>query len=184
MTSAEKIETLVKAHLLPQEVFHLDIRPEWGSENAEYRQEIRKGILDFLKQHHPDQIEDSIWDLEAPPVLKNFFVSISHCNGMGGFAFSNRSLGFDIEDVTRISTKIIERISTESEVADSPEVELLWSAKEAVFKSSTEFYTIAHIQILDWKPSQNDTYSFTSLTAIGWAFRDSTHSYAIAVKKS
>lgn len=183
MTVAEKIHSLVQTKLLPGETFHVDIRPEWGSENSNYRTEIRKGILDYLKQHHPDQVAESIWDLNSPPVLKALFVSISHCLGMGGFAVCSKSLGFDIEDTTRITQKIVDRVSSEDELTACPEFELLWPAKEAVFKCSTEFYTISHIHLIDWTPSQYETYAFKSLTATGWAFKDSNHSYAIAIKK-
>jgi hypothetical protein len=183
MKAAEKLLDLVRAELTANEVFHIDVRPNWGNENPEYRKEIRKGILDYLHRHHPDQVADSIWDLNSPPLLKSLFVSISHCKGMGGFALSTQALGFDVEDTTRISQQVIDRVSTEEELKACPEFELLWPAKEAVFKCSTEFYTITHIQILNWEKSQNDTYFFKCLTAQGWAFKDSSHSYALAIKK-
>jgi 4'-phosphopantetheinyl transferase superfamily len=183
MTSSEKINSLIQTILKPGEVFHIDIKKDWGSENLDYRTEIRKGILEYLKTHHPDQVSKSIWDLEAPPVLPSLFVSISHCVGMGGFVLSSKSLGFDIEDKTRITQKIIDRVSSEEELKTCPQFELLWPAKEAIFKCSTEFYTIAHIQIQHWEKSQYETFSFKSLTADGWAFLDSNHSYAVAIKK-
>ena len=184
MNASEKILNLASTTFKPEEVFHVDIRSEWGSENPNFRTEIRKGILDYLKIHHPDQVADSLWDLNAPPVLKSLFVSISHCQGMGGFVLSSKSLGFDIEDTSRITQKIIDRVSSEEELKACPQFELLWPAKEATFKCSTEFYTISHIQILSWGKSQNDTYTFTSLTVNGWAFSESHHSYAVAIKKT
>lgn len=183
MNASEKIRTLARTVLTENDVFHIDIRPEWGQENISYRTEIRKGILDYLKAHHPDQVTKSIWDLDAPPVLNSLFVSISHCPKIGGFVLSSKSLGFDIEDTRRISQKIIDRVSTEEELKICPQFELLWPAKEATFKCSTEYYTIAHIHITSWTPSQNETYAFNNLTAEGWAFVDSDHSYALAFKK-
>jgi hypothetical protein len=183
MSPAEKLQYLANTIFKPNEVFHIDIRPNWGSEHLNYRTEIRKGILEYLKLNHPDQVADSVWDLDAPPVFDSLFVSISHCLGMGGFVLSSKSLGFDIEDKTRITQKIIDRVSTEDELKACPEFELLWPAKEAIFKCSTEFYTITHIQVVNWAPSQNETHAFSSLSASGWAFTDSKHSYALAIKK-
>jgi hypothetical protein len=183
MKAAERFQQLVQSSSTKYDVFHVDLRPEWGCENENHRIEIRKGILEYLKQHHPDQVADSIWDLETPPLLKNLFVSISHCEGIGGFALCSKGLGLDIERTDRISQKIIDRISTENEIEQAPHFELLWPAKESVFKCSTEFYTISQIQITQWQKSQDETFSFTSLTANGWAFMDSTYSFALAIKK-
>lgn len=183
MTPVEKIKALILSKLKSDETFHVDIRSTWGSENPNYRAEIRKGILEYLKLNHPNEITQSVWDLDSPPVLPSMFVSISHTNGMGGFVLSSKSLGFDIEDKSRITQKIIDRVSTEEELKSCPNFELLWPAKEAIFKCSTEFYTISHIQITQWLPAQNETFEFKSLTADGWAFFDSNHSYAVAVKK-
>ena len=183
MNASEKINSLIQPTLKQNDVFHIEIRPDWGSEHANYRAEIRKGILEYLKLNYPNEISQSVWDLDSPPVLPSMFVSISHCLGMGGFVISSKSLGFDIEDKTRITQKIIDRVSTEEELKACPNFELLWPAKEAIFKCSTEFYTITHIQILSWHPTQNDTFEFKSLTADGWAFFDSNHSYAVALKK-
>lgn len=184
MKLSEKILNLAKSTFTSGEVFYTDIRDTWGSEKPNFRSEIRQAILDYLKAHHPTEATDKILDLDAPPILKSMFVSISHCQGMGGFVLSSKSLGFDIEDTSRITQKIIDRISSEDEIKSCPQVELLWPAKEATFKCSTEFYTISHIQILKWDKSQNDTYSFSSLTVAGWAFLDSNHSYAVAIKKT
>lgn len=183
MTTKDKIQKLVRSSLPEKEIFHVDIRSEWGSENLDHRKEIRNGILEYLKLNHPAEVADSIWDLNSPPVLKSFFVSISHCNGSGGFVLASVPLGFDIEETSRIDQRIIDRVSTEEELKVCPEFALLWPAKESVFKCSTEFYTITHIQILTWEKSQDDTYTFKSLTAFGWAFKSSAHSYAIAIKK-
>ncbi len=182
MKPSEKILNLAKLTFTKGEVFHAEIKDSWGSENLNFRSEIRQAILDYLKAHHPGEATDTILDLDAPPILKSMFVSISHCQGMGGFVLSSKSLGFDIEDTSRITQKIIDRVSSDDEIKSCPQFELLWPAKEAIFKCSTEFYTISHIQILTWLKSQNNTYSFSSLTVAGWAFLDSSHSYAVAIK--
>jgi phosphopantetheinyl transferase (holo-ACP synthase) len=184
MNSIEKLNFIAKNYLYSSETFFSDVRKSWGSENPNYRTEIRKGILEYLKLHHPEQVADSIWDLDAPPILKSMFVSISHCNGMGGFVLCSKSIGFDIEEKSRISEKIIERVSTPEELSSCPDFGLLWPAKEAIFKNSTEFYTISHIQVSNWQLSQNGIYNFTSLSANGSAFLDQDHLYAIAFKKS
>ncbi len=184
MNPAEKILDLAKSTFAKGEVFHVEIKASWGSENLSFRSAIRQAILAYLKTHHPAEATDALLNLDAPPVLKSMFVSISHCQGMGGFVLSSRALGFDIEDTSRITQKIIDRVSSPDEIKSCPQFELLWPAKEATFKCSTEFYTISHIHILTWSKSQNDTYSFSSLTGAGWAFLDSNHSYAIVIKKA
>jgi hypothetical protein len=66
--------------------------------------------------------------------------SISHSSDLGGFALwphENGRIGFDIEQSTRVSTKIIERVKAPQEtwVAQATEAALFWTAKEATFKS-------------------------------------------------
>ncbi len=183
MNATEKIQNFFQSNLGINDIFYTDLRSDWGDENPDYRLSIRKGLFEYLKNNHPDEIADSVWDLETPPVLKSLFISISHSHGMGGFIVCTWSVGLDIENTTRISEKIVERVSSEEELKSCPEFELLWPAKEAIFKCSTEFYTISQIQIQSWQASQNETYFFTSFTTVGCAFKDSKHSYAAVIKK-
>ena len=147
MKSFEKIQELIKASFTSGEIFHADLRPEWGSSYDSHRMEIRKGILEYLKAHHPEEIKGSVWNLEAPPTLPHLFISISHCKGMGGFVICSQSIGLDVEEKSRLSVPLLERISSEEERRICPQLELLWTAKEAIFKCSNQFYTIEQIYI-------------------------------------
>lgn len=167
---------------IKSEVFYADVRSEWGSQNTNHRMLIRKGLLEYLKRDHPAEIEDSIWDLESPPVLKSLKVSISHCHGLGGFVVCSRSIGFDVEEKSRLTPKLVERISNPAEMKLAPHHELLWTAKEAVFKCSTQYVMITQINIDAWAPI-NDLYHFNTLDAEGWALLGPEFSYSLAIKK-
>lgn len=177
-----KIYDLVMTSI-KSEVFYAEIKEEWGSHNTHHRMEIRKALLEYLKRDHPDEVEDSIWDLESPPVLKTLKVSISHCHGLGGFVVCSQPVGLDIEVKSRITPKVLERISSKSERKICPHPELLWTAKEAVFKCNSQYVMITQINIDNWAPAHNETFHFTSLGVEGWALSDTEFSYALAIKK-
>ncbi len=143
---------------------------------------IRKGILEYLKLSHPEELTDSIWNLDTPPILKRLFVSISHTEGMGGFIVCSKSAGLDTEKTERLSEALVTRISTPDERKACPDYRLLWTAKEAIFKCSPQFYTISFVNVDQWAQSEHETPVFTSITARGWAFHDETHTYAVAIK--
>jgi hypothetical protein len=183
MTALDRIISLSRYFFAKEDLFYADIREDWGSQNPDHRLLIRKGILEYLKLSYPDQLSDSLWDLETPPVLKNLFVSISHSDGMGGFILSNKSIGLDIEKTIRLTEALVSRVSTPEEIQSCPDPKLLWTCKEAVFKCSPQFYTISHVHIDQWTVSEAQTPAFSSLTAKGWAFHDQDHTYAVAIKK-
>lgn len=163
-------------------LFYYDVRPDWGSQQPNYRVEIRKALLQYVKENFPQEVEDSIWDLESPPVFKNIKVSISHCEGLGGFVVCSRSVGFDMEVITRLTPPIIERVSLPEELKTAPVKELLWPSKEAVFKCDSQYVMITQINVQFDQTSQNDIYKFRTLNAQGWAFTDHQHVFALAIK--
>lgn len=181
MVFFEKIQDEVSS-VIGNGLFHADIRPEWGSENENHRLQIRKAILQHLKENFPQEVEDSIWDLETPPVFKNLKVSISHCKGMGGFVVCSRSVGLDIEEKSRLSIPIVERISLAEELKSAPVWELLWPAKESVFKCDSQYVMITQIHVQFESASQNEIYKFRTLNAQGWAYGDFQHVFALAIK--
>jgi len=99
---------------------------------------------------------DSILDLTKRPIVLGVGLSISHCQSFGGYAvkFSGEPLGFDIEVSSRVSKKLVSRISSEEEVAESPSFAHLWVAKEAFFKcldsDRQKSLAFSSLRILDW----------------------------------
>jgi hypothetical protein len=104
--------------------------------------------------------EHGAWtsDLAVRPLLQTAAVSISHCPGRMGFAFSRnfQSLGFDVERISRLKRPTIERVSLKEEIKDAPQVEGLWVAKEATFKALSNYdsrfsdLTLSQIKIQSW----------------------------------
>lgn len=182
MDAVSRIRSVSRFFLAHETLFHVDLREDWGSQNPDHRILIRKGILEYLKLSHPDELTDSVWDLNAPPVFKHLFVSISHAEGIGGFIVCSKSVGLDIEKTDRLTEPLVARISSADERKMCPDYRLLWTAKEAVFKCSPQFYTISMVNIDQWALSEHATPAFTSLTARGWAFQDDSHTYAVAIK--
>ena len=97
--------------------------------------------------------------------------------------------GFDLELKSRISTAIVQRVSTENEVSIAPDLKFIWCAKEAAFKALSAFVTtVSDFEVVNWQ-SQNETglwtYRITSKKTlvqthnIGFVFQDSTQIYSI-----
>lgn len=168
---------------IPGEIFYAQMQEDWGSHNSNHRMLIRKALLEYLKQNHPSEVEDSIWDLESPPVLKTLKVSISHCHKMGGFVVCSRPVGFDVEETSRITPRLLERITTEEERKRCPEPEILWTAKESIFKCVSQYVMITQIHVDSWAVAQNETFFFTSLGVQGWGCKTPEHTYALTLKK-
>lgn len=163
-------------------VFHADLRPEWGSENPNHRSAIREAIFNYLQQCHPEEVQDSILDLQKLPTLKNLDVSITHSRGMGGFVVCSHDVGVDVEEPSRITQRILERMCTPQELKEAPVKELLWAAKEAVLKCDAQIMMTSQSAIHGWVSSQNEIYKFRSKDMQGWAFIKSSHLFALAIK--
>lgn len=102
----------------------------WGSLVEGYRNEIRTELYKKTK-------DASFLDLEKIPKSNNFFVSISHSKSLGGYALHlKKEIGFDVEDVSRISPDVIKRISNgrDHELFNEETGKYLWVIKEAAFK--------------------------------------------------
>ena len=79
-------------------------------------------------------------DLTRVPELARGFVSVSHTLDLGGYAIGPRPLGFDLELVSRVSPKVVARVSPWArELTLSPSAAHLWCAKEATFKALYHF---------------------------------------------
>jgi phosphopantetheinyl transferase (holo-ACP synthase) len=123
----------------------LHVQSQWGSQNSNHRQMIRNAIAEKYK----------VLSMDKYPILASGDVSISHSNNLGGFIYSpTLVVGFDIEEVSRISPKTVARIASPQEIAESPSVEILWAAKESLFKSIKENFDISlisQLQLLNWQ---------------------------------
>lgn len=110
---------------------HLEIRPEWGSQMKDHREKIRQD----LEVRFKDQSKSDLLNLQVLPELRRGYVSISHSKGLGGYAYSDFFVGFDIEVNARVKPETAARISRMEEVASAPDMPALWCAKEAVYKA-------------------------------------------------
>lgn len=166
------------------ESFFVDQSAHWGSSTSDYRTELRRSLKKYFQIYYPDQVNSTLTDLKKLPVTERFFISISHCPEFGCFVVSSKPVGLDVERLDRLKKEIIERVCTEKELADAPEPQLLWSAKEAVFKCSHVYKVLSDAKIDQWIPSQNETFQFSNANQLGWIKKSSTHMAALVVKNS
>ncbi len=140
---------------------HLD--PLFASHVSNNRNSIRQNILNRYQEQMTTEERLAVLDLNQRPVSKNLFFSVSHMKHNGGYAVSNEKVGFDIEDISRISTDVIRRISTTAEIDLAPQIEFLWSAKESSFKviGETKDLVFTDIRITHWM-KQNDIHFFNA----------------------
>ncbi|MCB9073824.1 MAG: 4'-phosphopantetheinyl transferase superfamily protein [Bdellovibrionaceae bacterium] len=150
--------------LLPPRYSSLRIfrAPHLGSQHKDHRTLLRKMISDTLvAEGHsaPEHVDD----LDQRLQHDSLSISVSHTIDASIFAWIPKPLqvGVDIELVNRITDPVIERVSTEEEVNTAPDVKLLWTAKEAVFKAiSPQAKTMSEIEIYNWQPVSGHTYTF------------------------
>lgn len=82
------------------------------------------------------------------------FHSKSHCPNAGSILLSLHPCGVDIESAPRLEEHIIQRVSNQTEIKESPDLKRLWSAKEATFKSLKNIQQPKVISAIDchsWK---------------------------------
>lgn len=138
-STQESLKTLLSC---PEMLIFLNTK--WGSKNPEHRALIRAEIS----------------TLAAAPQLHT---SVSHCPGLGAIVTAPSPVGVDVEIYSRVEERIVIRVSSAQEMADSPSAAALWCAKEACFKALRTFNqppVISKISIGDWKKidSQVETY--------------------------
>jgi phosphopantetheinyl transferase (holo-ACP synthase) len=129
---------------------HLD--PNFASHISNNRNSIRQSIVDRYQAQTTESERLAILDLNQRPASQKLHFSVSHMKHNGGYAVSSEKIGFDVEDISRISTEVIHRISTPAEIAICPQIEFLWSAKEAAFKAvgETQSLVFTDIKITAW----------------------------------
>ncbi len=115
--------------------FRLILNPEWNAKSTQYRLQIRQFMeKEFTANFSRKQLA-LLNDLNWIPQAEDGYFSISHCNTMGGFSFSQFQHGFDIEELRRISVNVLRRTCSEEEINTCLKPEFLWVAKEAGIKA-------------------------------------------------
>lgn len=131
----------------------LDTR--WSSKSPIYRQDIRSCLSTQFSAHFSREQLAQLHDLNWLPIASDGYISISHCQLLGGFVFSQFKNGFDVEETARISVDILKRTSSEAERDECSNakvpIEFLWVAKESGFKalSSAPSSTYSDLLISD-----------------------------------
>lgn len=139
----------------------LNIYSEFSSQQNNHRALIREHIVKNYDANLSAQEKINIQNLDLLPQSEKLFFSISHNQNAGGYTASSLEHGFDIELSSRISEKIVTRVSTTAEVNEAPDYKFLWCAKEAAYKAldftkSDANLIVSDFEIYDWA-SQNKT---------------------------
>ncbi len=116
---------------------------DWSSKKKDYRKKIRTQLYKKTKNA-------SFLNLKTLPKSNKFFLSISHCKSLGGYAlYLKKEIGFDIEEMSRITPKIIKRISTQKNQLffNKENQKFLWVIKEAAFKFMPDKKNLPKMQI-------------------------------------
>ncbi len=115
--------------------FNFDLSKKFNSSTTYYRENIRTHLSTQYSSYFSRVQLANLSDLTLIPETSQGYFSISHCQSVGGFSYSNWVHGFDVEVLVRISNPIITRTSSEAERTNAPDIKFLWVAKEAAFKA-------------------------------------------------
>ncbi len=120
---------------IEDENFKIQLSADWASIHEKYRIKIREHLGDHESGLFSRQQWAELYNLHQRPQTKVGSISISHCQRIGGYAYSKFKMGFDVEEVAKISDAVITRTSSQEERARAPHLKFLWVAKEAAFKA-------------------------------------------------
>lgn len=167
--------------------YRLYLEPEFSSSTENHRENIRQHIIE--KNDLTAEEQKQILDLTQLPRPKNFYVSIAHAKELGGYAISELPIGFDIEDINRISVDTIKRICEPEEKRGVPDVRVLWVVKEALVKLFSKNRVGPPPIITDFKILECPNHEFKAIykdseEALGIIRKDENHVMAIAFKKN
>lgn len=124
-------------------------KPEWGSDNPDYRNFIRAALQELN-------------------VGAQFQHSISHTHELGAIALSSSALGIDVELTSRVTEGPVARVCSREEVKAAPSPASLWCAKEAAFKALKSYdqpSVLSKISIGDWQKIDSQTETFRLINA-------------------
>lgn len=168
------------AILLGVQKLELFVKPEWGAQALNHSSLIK---LDLGERTYKK--------------FETTDASISHAEGLGGYALIHYAegedlrLGFDIEIAARVRPEVAARICEhDDEFKAAPSPAALWSAKEAgfkCFKGPDQPPVIPYLVVHSWKrKSQYETFEIshrqteTGLKAWGLTFQKDVYQFAIA----
>lgn len=160
--------------------FYLD--PAWASTTENYREHIRQHII---LNHNLSTIEkENILDLQQLPLSKNYFFSITHSSQLGGYVVSPQPVGFDIENISRLTSETVKRVSSQSEwsMFESSDIRLLWPIKESLVKLFTIDKTNPPL-MSDFTLTNFEQNKFETDCAVGYAWTEDDSFFALAFKK-
>ena len=125
------------------------------------RLNLRRQLIDSLKQFQ-HSIRPELLDLLKVPQHSDLSISLSHTKTYSCFGWCPKpsAIGVDIEDLTRLKSSLIARVASPSEMSTAPRWELLWSCKEAVFKTVPAVNVLSFVEIFDFLPLQNEVWRF------------------------
>jgi 4'-phosphopantetheinyl transferase EntD len=117
---------------------------------------IRQDIISNYSPLLSSSEKRRILNINTLPTVENLFFSISHNKSIGGYAACDQRIGFDIEEVSRLSSESVTRVCTPIELTACPDFKLLWSAKESAIKLFKTELVMSDIEILSW--NQKDSF--------------------------
>ena len=134
MLVAEKKLSFIQNQIKDPEL-KFDLSKNFKSTLTAYRENIRAHLSAHYSSYFSRQQLGELADLNIIPESSRGFFSISHCQSVGGFSYSNFPHGLDIEVLLRISNPVILRTTSNQERSLAPDSKFLWVAKEAAFKA-------------------------------------------------
>lgn len=129
----------------------------------------------------------TVMALQNPESTSLVYFSLSHTQSCTGYAvaYSDSPLGFDLEEASRVTPKLLKRIKHSDDLPDALNSPMLWSAKESAFKAifMNESSTLSQIAITSWRQSQNGFISFEARGAgtMGSGVASKIQSLSIAI---
>jgi|GEM_PF-2535054 len=168
MNISDQIQSKVKTLGLKLAEVHLHER--FSSSQSDHRIFLRESIYENLSAAFSREKRPQILLLDQIPQPDEGYLSIVHCKGIGGYIYASNPIGIDIELSARISREVIDRVAQPQELNEAPFFQLLWSAKEATFKSlrGTDQPPVAsEIFIESWREQYDaspeaKTYAYTA----------------------
>jgi len=123
-----------------------EIRNEWGADQPQHRLKLKKASLTSCHS------------------------SVSHCPLLGGYVGLTEAhpallqIGFDIEEVDRVSPEASERVSNPRDHSIGGITPALqWSAREAAYKclaGPSQPQVVSQIALTDWKLREHGIFQF------------------------
>lgn len=142
-TIADEIKSLVES--LMGSDFYIEILPFKTKTHDPYekrtknRFELRNCLYKFLKDKKNFIFEDGLDLRNVPQKIgigeKDYYSSLSHTDDVGVFTFDSHPVGVDFENCDKVKKEIVARVSRPTELKLNSNFQIMWSIKEAAFKS-------------------------------------------------